>query len=117
VEEDVDISECERRRPMVLPGDCVVSIAWNCYSRSAAFKSVRNLNACSTRPAQAKPRLSPLSYYQRGNQRGIKRIPPFMKVKEVLFGVAGLAKLDWFITGNERTFRRRSSVADFQKRI
>ena len=35
-----------------------------------------------------------------------------MKVKEVLFGVAGLAKLDWFITGNERTFRRRSSVAD-----
>lgn len=39
-----------------------------------------------------------------------------MKVKEVLFGVAGLAKLDWFITGNERTFRRRSSVADFQKR-
>ena len=40
-----------------------------------------------------------------------------MKVKEVLFGVAGLAKLDWFITGNERTFRRRSSVADFQKLI
>ena len=39
-----------------------------------------------------------------------------MKVKEVLFGVAGLAKLDWFITGNERVFRRRSSVADFQKR-
>ncbi len=83
-----------------------------------------NLSGISTparpeqsRPAQAKPRLSPLSYYQRGNQRGIKRIPPFMKVKEVLFGVAGLAKLDWFITGNERTFRRRSSVADFQKRI
>ena len=25
----MDISECERRRPMVLPGDCVVSIAWN----------------------------------------------------------------------------------------
>jgi hypothetical protein len=78
-----------------------------------------NLSGISTpaRPAQAKPRLSPLSYYQRGNQRGLKRIPPFMKVKEVLFGVAGLAKLDWFITGNERTFRRRSSVADFQKRI
>ena len=40
-----------------------------------------------------------------------------MKVKEVLFGVAGLAKLDWFITGNERTFRRRSSVADFERNL